>query len=219
MITNIFVQARMSSERFPGKILAPFNGQPLIKSLLDNMQKIVNKNKVIVLTSTEISDDPLVAYLTQIGYQSFRGSLDNVFDRFQKCLLENQCDYFVRLSADSPLMSKELVSEIISQLKSHDYDFVSNVFKRKFPRGQSVEIAKSKTFLGINSETLSAHEREHVMPYFYSNKGNYKTLVIDSVDDLGEVNFCVDTLEDLRELQKTPKNYHFDKSRICLATE
>lgn len=219
MIINIFIQARMSSARFPGKVLAPVNGIPLIKRIIDTARQLKTINKIVVLTSTELSDDPLAAYLDSINCDLFRGELDNVFNRFQSCLNGYPCDYFVRLNGDSPFLETGIIDALVMSIKDDAYDLISNVFVRTFPKGQSVEIVRSKPFLEVQAESLTEHDKEHVMPYFYNHKDKYNCLFFNSVEDLGHINMCVDTLEDLKNLENESINYAFDKSKICIATD
>jgi spore coat polysaccharide biosynthesis protein SpsF len=216
MIINIFIQARMSSARYPGKVLAPVSGIPLIKHIVDRVQKVNNKNKVVVLTSTQTSDDPLVAFLASIDCLVYRGSLNNVFERFQRALDDYPCDYFVRLCADSPFIDKNLVNYMIHYADTGKYDVISNVFSRKFPKGQSVEMIKTEAFLSVNEGILADEEKEHVIPYFYKNRSNYKCLFLENLEDLSHINQCIDTLEDLKNAEKDKNLYHFDERDICI---
>ena len=209
----------MSSNRFPGKILAPFKDKPMIKHLIDNVSLISNKNKVVVLTTTEETDDPLVAYLQQIGCAYFRGSLNNVFERFQECIKIYPCDYFVRVCADSPFLNKNLIEFLLSYVKDFKYDVISNVFTRTFPKGQSVEIVKSSTFLKIKKKQLTVNECEHVLPYFYSNPQEFKTLFFNSVENLGNINMCVDTIEDYKLLEVSDYIYSFNMEQLCMVPQ
>src|SRR3990167_1887604 len=116
MVTNIFIQARMSSSRFPGKVLAPLHNKPLIKHIIDSARKVTGINKIVILTSVEESDEPLVSYLTKINCEYFRGSLDNVFERFKSALEQFSCDYIVRLSADSPFINNNLIEFMLKKI-------------------------------------------------------------------------------------------------------
>jgi len=214
MKINIFIQARMSSSRYPGKVLAPFQGIPMIKQIIDRSKRSIFAAEVIVLTSNHESDDPLVAYVEKIKCKVFRGDLNDVFDRFQKGLIQFPCDYFVRVSGDSPLIETGLIDGMIEKIIDKKYDFSSNVFKRTFPKGQSIEIVKSESFFKIKSADLTDREREHVMPYFYQHKEEYKYLLMESVEDFSHLNMCVDTLEDLQSLTISEKNYIFDKIKV-----
>ena len=112
---NIFIQARMSSARFPGKVLAPFNGEPLIKRVLDRVSKISDINDIVVLTSTELSDNPLASYLSSLNCNVFRGDLNNVFLRFKSALNCYPCEYCVRICADSPLIDSSLIQFMVDK--------------------------------------------------------------------------------------------------------
>jgi len=218
MIINIFIQARMSSSRFPGKVLAPLKGVPLIKWLIDSALSIKQKNQVVVLTSTEHSDDPLVAYLKEIGCAYFRGHLENVFNRFQKALVQFPCDYFVRLSADSPYLQPDLIESLIESVQQVCPDFASNVYSRKFPKGQSVEMAKTVVLQSIVDAWLTDEDREHIMPYFYRSTDKYKGLYFDTLVDRSTENMCVDTVADLKRLEQFVNAYSLDKQALSIAT-
>lgn len=210
MSVHIFIQARMSSARFPGKMLAPVNGKPLIRHMIDRAGQVRGVDKVIVLTSMEQSDDPLAAY---VGDMAFRGNLNNVFLRFQQALQEHPCDYFVRLCGDSPLISSDLIGDMIE--RAQGVDFLSNVHTKTFPKGQSVEIIRSDVFMSVDSETLTPDQQEHVMPYFYENADQYNTVFPSNSENLRHINTCVDTIEDLQNIEAGKVSYTFDQEAPC----
>ncbi|MBV5270898.1 MAG: NTP transferase domain-containing protein [Afipia sp.] len=143
---NIFVQGRMSSSRFPGKMLAPFRGRPLVANLLDRLAQANLRAKIVFLTSIDPTDDPLADFVDRrCDVAVYRGELENVAARFQSCLNSHSCEWFVRISGDSPLMSGALVERMI-ELVDPGYDIVSNVVRRTFPFGQSVECVRSASF-------------------------------------------------------------------------
>ncbi len=199
MSVNVFIQARMSSQRFPGKVLAPLQGKPLVLHLIERAQQARGVDRVVVLTSTEISDAPMAAYLESIGCPVFRGDLNNVFLRFSAALTQYPCNYFVRLSADSPLMDVNLLGDMVAYAQDGAYDFISNVQSRMFPKGQSVEIVRRETFQSVDAHALTAEQQEHVMPCFYD--APIRKLFIDNVINQRAINSCVDTIEDLRAIE------------------
>lgn len=207
MIVNVFIQARMSSQRFPGKVLAPLHGEPLILHLIERVRQVSGINRVVVLTSTEPSDLPLASYLEAIGCAVFRGDLENVFLRFQGALEQYPCDYFVRLSADSPLMDVKLLSDVIACTESGDYEFISNVQSKMFPKGQSVEIVSRDLFLSMDADSLTSVQQEHVMPYFY--EADISKLFIDNAVNQRDINTCVDTIEDLRAIESGAVSFDY----------
>ena len=105
----VFVQARMSSRRFPGKVLAPFRGKPILDHVVDAARRGVPDVPVVVATSRETSDDPVAHHMAARGVACFRGELDDVVRRFTACLAEHPCAFVVRICADSPLVDERVV--------------------------------------------------------------------------------------------------------------
>ena len=202
-MTRVFIQARMSSSRFPGKVLAPFKGRPVITQLIRRIAENLPPDQIVVATSTEESDDPLVSYLHGICINTFRGPLEDVFERFRQCLNQYPCDWFFRVSGDSPLLDGKLLKDMLSYTASNA-DLVTNVQVRSFPRGQSVEMLKSGTFEQIDPAFLSQAEREHLTKYYYSHPNDFTIINLFSGNpSLTELNYCVDTLDDLRNLERS----------------
>jgi spore coat polysaccharide biosynthesis protein SpsF (cytidylyltransferase family) len=198
---RIFVQARMSSQRFPGKVLAPLAGRPLIAHVVERCGAAFGADRVIVATSTQSSDDVLARAVAGLGCAVFRGELDNVLRRFQQCLKQYPCDWFVRISADSPLIDPGLIARIAEQ-RAPELDLVTNVQERTFPPGQSVEVVRAERFAGIDSESLAADEREHVTLAYYRSPGQYRIRNVVSRDaTLARRSMTVDTPEDLRRVE------------------
>jgi spore coat polysaccharide biosynthesis protein SpsF len=199
---NIFVQGRMSSSRFPGKMLAPFRGRPLIANLLDRLAQAHLPAKIVFLTSVDPTDDPLADFVERrCGVAVYRGELENVAARFQTCLNGHPCEWFVRISGDSPLMSGALVQRMI-ELVDPDYDVVSNVVRRTFPFGQSVECIRSVSFSALNVDNLTADQQEHVTKVFYDQPSAWRVRSVICKDArFSGVRTVVDCLDDLRRLE------------------
>ena len=199
---RLFIQARMSSTRFPGKMLAPFKGRPIIEHVVSRVARALPLSAVTVATSEALSDDPLALYVRKLGVSVFRGPLDDVFRRFQLCLQEHPADWVFRVNGDSPLFDAELVYKMQAYSDTTNLDLVTNVFPRTFPKGRSLEMINASTFLGLNPEELTARQQEHVTPVFYDNPNRFHILNIESADpSQAAVNLCVDTVEDLRRLE------------------
>ena len=205
---RLFIQARMSSTRFPGKMLAPFRGRPLIEHVVSKVAKALPLSAVTVATSDGVSDDPLALYARDLGVSVFRGPLDDVFRRFQLCLQEYPADWVFRVNGDSPLFDADMVYKMQEYSDRTNLDLVTNVFPRTVPKGRSLEMINVTTFLGLNSEELSARQREHVTPVFYDNPDRFRILNIESGDpSQAEVNLCVDTVKDLRRIESSASDF------------
>lgn len=201
MPVRIFVQARMSSRRFAGKVLAPLAGRPMIDHVLERCAAVFGREGVVLATSDDPSDGGLAAHVRGKGYALFRGDLDDVVRRFQHCLRQHPCEWFVRISADSPLIDSGLIAHV-AERRAPQFDLVSNVQTRTFPPGQSVEVVRAECFAGIDSARLSAEEREHVTLVFYRAPGKYRICSVQSRDPgLARQSLAVDTPEDLRAVE------------------
>ncbi|HIA67991.1 TPA: hypothetical protein EYN98_18465 [Candidatus Poribacteria bacterium] len=201
-MVRVFIQARMSSKRFPGKVLAPFNGIPILTCVIERVDRVIPSSRIVILTSTHQSDDPLVCYMQNAGISVHRGALENVFARFQSCLREYPCSWFFRICADSPRLDNAILQTMLIKNDKSDVDLITNVFPRTFPKGQSVEMLNSNTFEGIDPHSLTSAQQEHVTKVYYEKPEKYKIINVESLDPgLATINFSVDTIEDLYRLQ------------------
>jgi len=201
MTIGAIIQARMSSNRFPGKILYKVNGKPLLQYLLESLGHCSNLDQLIVVTSARPSDDAVAEFCREHGIDCHRGALDDVAGRLVDSIAANNMDAFVRLSGDSPLLDYRLVDRAVGIFKSGDFDIVTNVLKRTFPKGQSVEVIKSTILTKAYPFMRRAGEREHVTPYFYSRRKYFAIRNFESGKDYGAIQLSVDTREDMTRFE------------------
>jgi spore coat polysaccharide biosynthesis protein SpsF len=199
-----FVQARMSSRRFPGKVLAPFRGQPIIRHVVERIMAALPEVPVVVATSGEPSDDPLAAYLSSRGIACHRGALADVFGRFRTCLKANPCDWVLRVCADSPLLEEEMLRAVVAA-RGDGVDLVTTTLHRTFPRGSNAELIRASSLLAVDETELNLHDREHVTPYFHRHADRFRVLNVESGDpQRAALSVAVDTIEDLQRLESAP---------------
>ena len=115
--------------------------------------------------------------------------------------------YFIRINGDSPLIDFKIINRAIKihQKRKADYDIVTNVFPRTFPKGQSVEIIRS-SILQKNMKKFSLFDKEHVTTYFYKNHSDFKIKNFKSKKGLKEADQVVDYPRDLKLISKMFKN-------------
>lgn len=199
----VILQARMSSSRLPGKVLATINGRPMIHWQIMRIKMASNVNQIVVATSTDQSDDPLVHSLQDNGYLVERGSLDNVMERYLEVIRKfGGYQNVVRLTADCPLVMPEIVDKMITEFEKSTLDYLSNSLEPTFPDGLDVEIMKSSALERLAKTRLSAAEKEHVTLGFRDKArdfaiGNYS-------EDLNFSNYrwTVDYEQDLEFVRK-----------------
>lgn len=198
----VIIQARTNSKRFPGKILYLVKGKPLIHYVITQVKKAKLIDKVIIATSKNKTDDRLVDYLVANKIRYFRGSLNNVASRFLIIAKKYNKNFFMRLSADSPLISPKIIDRAIKiHKKNKKYDLVSNIFPRTFPNGQSVEIIKT-SILENNIKKMNQYDREHVTAFFYKNFTNFFIKNFTFMGLKSNIKLSVDTKVDLKKIIK-----------------
>jgi spore coat polysaccharide biosynthesis protein SpsF len=200
---NAFVQARMSSSRFPGKVLAPYKGMPIIWHVVQAVRSVPRIDRVVVATSTDAADEPLVSYLRQIGVDVFRGPLSDVFERFRRCLAAFPCDWFIRVCADSPRLQPSTLVDLIDLAMQHRPDMATTrAVPARFPKGQNAEMVWAESFRAIDPDDLTPSDREHVTPYYYRNRDRFRVIELAPRTEWSTTaSFAVDTPDDLRALE------------------
>lgn len=163
----------MSSSRLPGKSLLPLNEETVIKRVYDNANKSGVFEKVLVLTSTDKTDDELCHYLDDKKIEYLRGSLNNVFSRYIQILTLFETDSVVRLTGDNPLIDSRVIRDVVTYHTDNAYDYTSNIINRKLPRGNDVECIKRQTLESLKSITLTQEDLEHVTLFIRKNPKLY----------------------------------------------
>ena len=134
------LQARFSSSRLPGKVLKLILGKPMLQLQIERVKKSKRIDRLIVVTSNEFSDDAIEKLCNAIGVECFRGSLDNVLERFYQATQLLLPEHVVRLTGDCPLTDHRLIDDVISFYLKNNFDYVSNALVPSFPGGLDVEI-------------------------------------------------------------------------------
>ena len=182
----------------------------MIAHIIERVQHALPRDHIIVTTSNEASDDPLACYVQHLGLKVFRGPMEDVFERFRLCLQSNPCDWFFRISADSPLLNTSLLKVMMTHV-DESLDLITNVQKRTFPHGHSAELLKAQTFRDINPDRLTAEDREHVTKFYYSHADEFRILNLENTDSkYARLNFVVDTLDDLHRVEKMEAKAQYD---------
>ena len=196
MTTIAILQARMSSSRFPGKVLAPLAGKPMVIRQLERIQRASSLDAVVVATSTDPSDDELVSVLTEEGIPVVRGSLDDVLDRFVTAMDEYRPDAVVRLTADCPLTSPAVIDKVVAHFHVSGADYASNTMTPTYPDGLDVEVVRAEVLREIAKIATDRAEREHVTLGVYRRHDQYRIENVTNAGDLSHLRWTVDTPED-----------------------
>lgn len=194
--TGIIVQCRMSSSRFPGKVLHKVHGKPMLQYTLERLTRC-SGGMLVVSTSDRAEDEAVVRFCESLEIPCHTGPLENVALRFARTVDHFGFDSFVRICGDSPLMDFRLVDRAMTIFEAGGVRMVSNVIRRTFPKGQSVEMLDAQFFLNHVDRMVSSAEQEHVTPYCYTHLPPSEIASFESGGEWGNVQQSVDTKEDM----------------------
>lgn len=168
------IQARMSSQRLPGKVLATLAGVPMLEHVVDRVRRARHIDRVIVATSVDGSDDPIAKYCQEHDIPVYRGALDDVLGRFAGAVRETDASTIVRVTGDDPLMDPYVIDQCIERFQRGAYDYLANTVAdcSTFPRGLDFEVFSRDALERADSEASRDYEREHVTPYIWENSSS-----------------------------------------------
>jgi len=195
------VQARMGSTRLPNKVMKTINGVPVIELLLLRLSKAKEIGQIVVATSTDPRDTPLVNHIRSLGYACERGSESDVLDRFVRAAEAHEADVVVRITGDCPLVDPQIVDDCIRQFKEKTCDYLSNVEPPSYPDGLDVEVVTLTALQRARQESNKEYDHEHVTPYIRES-GLFTVASVRNDLDLSEKRWTMDVHEDFEVITK-----------------
>lgn len=196
---SIFVQARMSSSRSPGKVAEDIHGKPMILRQLERLRNTNENINIVCVTSSDPSDDLIEEICVKNNFNCYRGSLENVLDRYIAAASFYEVDTIIRIGGDDPLVDGDQIEALITEYKDKQADFLFTSHKNGWPLGSAVELISVKSLNEIAKKTSDSLYLEHIIPWFHDNKENYRYIPVKSSSDVYRPNyyFTVDYPEDL----------------------
>lgn len=214
------IQARVASTRLPGKVLKQIDGKEILGHVIGRLAACRMVDRIVIATTTGAGDDEIVDYLTSRhpGIGLFRGSEDDVLDRYYQAAKRFEAGWVIRATSDSPLLDPELVDFVIATVVEGGYDYGSNSLVPSMPDGLDVECMTSAALAAAWQEAVRPEEREHVTPYIRTNPQRFRLANIAYHRDLSHLCWALDTEEDLAFLTALagqidlgdPGNYSFE---------
>lgn len=168
------IQARVSSSRLPGKVLKPILGKPMLEWQIERLKKTKSVQKICLATSVQVEDSPLEPIAKNQGIEFFRGSLEDVLDRFYQAAKSLDCEYIVRITGDCPLLDPQIADQVINFGVKGAYDYASNTLRPSFPDGLDIEVMSFAALEKAWQHSKLGSEREHVTPFFYKHPELFK---------------------------------------------
>lgn len=193
------LQARMSSTRLPGKVLADVVGAPMVLRQVERLRRVASIDRLVAATSDQASDDPLAQALDAAGVEVFRGSLDDVLGRFAGAVAGlGDNDLMLRLTADCPLADPVLIEALIASHLASGADYSATTLPhRTYPIGLDAEILGVGLLRLTAAEASDPYEREHVTPFIYRRPERFALGGLTQAVDESQVRWTVDLASDL----------------------
>jgi len=195
------IQARMGSTRLPGKVLLELGGETVLVRVLGRVRRMRTMDELVVATTAESADDAIVETASQNGALVFRGSKEDVLDRYYQAACSFDADVIVRITADCPLIDPGVSDHTVQQFLSVQADFGSNALERTYPRGLDTEVMTFSALKRAWEEASEPYQRAHVTPYLYQNPGQFHLLSVTHAADYSQHRWTLDTPEDLEFLR------------------
>ena len=215
--TVLITQARTGSTRLPGKVLMEINQTALLKIHLDRLKKSKYVDKIIVATTKCDEDNIIEKLVTEWGYEVYRGSENDVLDRFYQAVKGINPLWVVRVTSDCPLIDPLLVDDVVACAQNNNIDYCSNTLVENFPDGQDVEVFKFTALEYVWKNAVKNSDREHVTPLIreLSNyKGNnlFSAINFDNKGDYSQIRMTVDEKSDFELIKIVIEKQGVDKS-------
>jgi spore coat polysaccharide biosynthesis protein SpsF (cytidylyltransferase family) len=191
------IQARIGSSRFPRKVLADINNQPMILRQLSRIKQSGYIDEIIIAIPESHQNDELAETLEKLKYRVIRGSENNVLARFLKVIMESNPDVCIRLTADCPLVMPEIIDEMLREFLRLNPDYLSNTIHPTFPDGLDVEIFTPDALIKLSHLHLEEYEKEHVTIGFHNRQDRFNVKNFESSEDYSGFRWTVDYEEDL----------------------
>ena len=209
----IVIQARRNSSRYKDKILKKIKNKSLLEILIFRLKKVKKVTKIILCTTKLSEDDQLINIAKKNKIDFYRGSENNVLQRFFYATKNYKFDNLVRITSDCPLSDPSLIDDFLDIHIKKNVDYSSNTIIPTYPDGFDIEIIKRDIFTFTYKNANSTFDKEHVTSFIKNNK-SIKKLNIRSKKDYSKYRFTIDYIEDFNFLSEVLKRakYKYDIS-------
>ena len=200
-MTGVIIQARMGSERLPGKVMLPIGGRPMLGHVVERVLAIPRIERIVIAATQSPRDAHIQRWAWTQGIAVYRGRgipHRDVLTRFYRCARQFGIDPIVRITSDCPLLDPGIAARVIEMFRSNPgVAYVSNVHPRTFPDGLDVEVFSAAALKKAYFASSTPEEREHVTPYIWQHPDEFKCMNLENDTDLSAVRWTVDTALDL----------------------
>ncbi len=189
------VQARMGSTRLPNKVMKEISGRPMIELLLSRLSRAREISEIVVATSVDPRNLPLIEVVSKLGYRCTQGSENDVLDRYYQAAKLSGAEVVVRITGDCPVVDPVLVDSMIKAYLGSAVDYFSNINPPTYPNGLDIEVFSFASLERAAQEAVKISDREHVTPYLRES-GLFRQQSMSHVENLSGMRWTVDEYVD-----------------------
>jgi spore coat polysaccharide biosynthesis protein SpsF len=194
----------MGSTRLPGKVLKEILGKSLLEHQTERIRRIKLFDEIVIATTVNGADDVIEELCGRLSLSCFRGPEEDVLARYHAAAMVFHADVVVRLTSDCPVIDPDVVERVLQFYLGHsaEFDYVSNVLPRTYPRGMDTEVFPFRVLDTVFHEATLPRDREHVTPFIYRNRQRFRLANMASDIDLSRHRWTVDTEEDFALIRR-----------------
>lgn len=170
------VECRMTSSRLPGKVLMEACGKPMLELLVERLKQVNALDDIVLATTVNYSDDPIVAMANRIGVSYFRGSEEDVLRRVLDAARSVNGEIIVEITGDCPLIDPEITAQVIDLYLLNECDYASNADPISYPIGMDVQVFSTELLALADREGTSVEDREHVSLFIRRQPKRFRKL-------------------------------------------
>jgi spore coat polysaccharide biosynthesis protein SpsF len=170
----------------------------MLERVVRRAQRARLLDEVVVATTSDVRDDVIVAECARLGVRAFRGSENDVLDRYYGAARAFDASTIVRITSDCPLVDPELVDRVVDELFRQHADYASNTLVLSYPRGLDAEAFPMASLATAWESATVSYERVHVTPFLYRRPERFKLVNVACSEDVSTLRWTVDTPDDLK---------------------
>jgi spore coat polysaccharide biosynthesis protein SpsF len=220
----VIVQARMGASRLPGKMLLPLHGIPIVEWVFRRVQKSKVINNILFAIPKTSENDTLNAFLVKMGAMVYRGSEEDVIERFYFAAKSINATHIVRVCADNPFIAGTEIDHLVQFYFKSSCDYAYNHIPKNncYPDGIGAEIVSFQVLKSINDQATDPHQREHIFNCIWDNPGKFEILTFDPTDERlahPDIKLDIDTQQDYEKLCKMKVDIEMEAFEIVAAAK
>jgi spore coat polysaccharide biosynthesis protein SpsF len=213
------IEARMTSSRLPGKVLKPCLGRPMLELMIERVRRVPSLDAIVVCTTTNETDDPVVDLCRRLDVGVWRGSEDDVLQRVLDGAKAHQVDTIVELTGDCPLIDPAVIEKVIAAYRESEVDYCANILERCYPVGMDTQVFSTAVLDDVNRRTRDPVDHEHVSLFIYRHPETYTLKHVPAPEEqyFPKMRLTLDTIEDYQVIDAVFTRLHPGKPDFSLA--